>query len=129
MLGDHIDIVSDFVLRRALAHGVAQVRDYRHRYVSTGATDQGEAMGALVAEFGDLDFFCINDTTDDAHPDDPRLKNAQDCLRPILSKPSGFETSPRPSRVAVGATLNTTKELHQGTTTDSNRRSHRRQRR
>jgi len=125
---DKPTIVSDFVLRWALAHGVAQVRDYRHRYVSTGADDQGAVLEALASEFGALDFFCINDTTDDAHPDDLRLKNAQDCLQSILSKPSGFENTHRPSALSIGATLNTTKELHHGTTTDSNRHPHRRQR-
>ena len=83
--------MSDFVLSRALAHGVAQVRDYRHRYVSTGATDQGEALGALVAEFGDLDFFCINDTTDDAHANDPRLANARTTLQMMFPLPSPME--------------------------------------
>jgi hypothetical protein len=125
---DKPTIVSDFVLRWALAHGVAQVRDYRHRYVSTGADDQGAALDALASEFGALDFFCINDTTDDAHPDDPRLKNAQDCLQSMLSKPSGFETIHRLPALAIGAAMNTTKEIHHGTTTDSNRHPHRRQR-
>ena len=125
---DKPTIVSDFVLRWALAHGVAQVRDYRHRYVSTGADDQGAALDALASEFGALDFFCINDTTDDAHPDDPRLKNAQDCLQSMLSKPSGFETTHRLPALAIGAAMNTTKEIHHGTTTDSNRHPHRRQR-
>jgi hypothetical protein len=125
---DKPTIVSDFVLRWALAHGVAQVRDYRHRYVSTGADDQGATLDALASEFGALDFFCINDTTDDAHPDDPRLKNAQDCLQSMLSKPSGFEITRQLPALSIGATMNTTKEIHHGTTTDSNRHPHRRQR-
>ncbi len=125
---DKPTIVSDFVLRWALAHGVAQVRDYRHRYVSTGADDQGAALDALAQEFGALDFFCINDTTDDAHPDDPRLKKAQDCLQSMLSKPSGFESTHRLPALSIGATMNNIKEIHHGTTTDSNRHPHRRQR-
>ena len=125
---DKPTIVSDFVLRWALAHGVAKTRDYRHRYVSTGVNDQGAALDALASEFGALDFFCINDTTDDAHPDDPRLKDAQDCLQSILSKSSGFEMTHRLPALSIGATINTTKELQHGTTTDSNRHPHRRQR-
>ena len=125
---DKPTIVSDFVLRWALAHGVARTRDYRHMYVSTGASDQHTALGDLASEFGALDFFCINDTTDDAHPDDPRLKNAQDCLQSVLSKPSGFENTHRLPALSIGATMNTTKELHHGTTTDSNRHTYRRQR-
>ena len=125
---DKPTIVSDFVLRWALAHGVANTRDYRHRYVSSGVNDQGAALDALASEFGALDFFCINDTTDDAHPDDPRLRNAQDCLQSMLSKPSGFEITHRLPALSIGATINTTKELQHGTTTDSNRHPHRRQR-
>jgi hypothetical protein len=83
--------VSDFVLRWALAHGVASIQPYRHRYVSTGETDQSEQLQALEAEFGALDFFCINDTTDDAHTHDPRLQNVLTVLQTILPKPSAFE--------------------------------------
>ena len=89
---DKPTIVSDFVLRWALAHGVASVRPYRHRYVSTGEADQNAQLQALVAEFGALDFFCINDTTDDAHTSDPRLQNVLTVLQGMLPAPSGFES-------------------------------------
>lgn len=88
---DKPTIVSDFVLRWALAHGVATVRPYLHRYVSTGEPDQNEQLQALVAEFGSLAFFCINDTTDDAHAHDPRLQNVLSVLQSILPEPSSFE--------------------------------------
>jgi hypothetical protein len=88
---DKPTIVSDFVLRWALAHGVASIRPYRHRYVSTGETDQNEQLQGLVAEFGALAFFCINDTTDDAQTSDPRLQNVLNVLQSILPKPSCFE--------------------------------------
>ena len=91
---DKPTIVSDFVLRWALAHGVASIRPYRHRYVSTGAHNQQEQLQALQAEFGQLEFFCINDTTDDAHPNDPRLQNVLSVLQSILPRPSGFESVP-----------------------------------
>ncbi len=84
-------IVSDFVLRWALAHGVARLRSYRHRHVSTGELDPSVQLQALVAEFGALDFFCINDTTDDAHNHDPRLQNVLNVLQAILPTPSVFE--------------------------------------
>jgi hypothetical protein len=90
-LWDKPTIVSDFVLRWALAHGMARVRNYRYSYVSTGAHDQGAELQRLMSNFGALDFFCINDTTDDAHPDDPRLKNVQRALKRILPHASGFE--------------------------------------
>lgn len=90
---DKPTIVSDFVLRWALAHGVASIRAYRHRHVSTGEADQNVQLQALVAEFGELDFFCINDTTDDAQTGDPRLQNALTVLQAMLPAPSGFENT------------------------------------
>ena len=88
---DKPTIVSDFVLRWALAHDMAHVRDYRHSYVSTGAYDQAGELEQLVSDFGALDFFCINDTTDDAHAEDPRLKKVQAMLQSMLPLPSQFE--------------------------------------
>lgn len=91
---DKPTIVSDFVLRWALAHGVATIRPYRNRYVSTGETNQNAQLPALIAEFGSLEFFCINDTTDDAQDHDPRLKNVLSVLQSILPSPSSFEKTP-----------------------------------
>ena len=88
---DKPTIVSDFVLRWALAHGVASIRPYRHRYVSTGEDNQNAQLQALVSEFGSLSFFCINDTTDDAQTSDPRLTNVLAALQSILPVPSCFE--------------------------------------
>ena len=86
-------IVSDFVLRWALAHGIAQVRDYRHAYVSTGDGDAGEQLSRLARNFGELDFFCVNDTADNAHADDPRLAHVQRALQAMLPEASKFEIS------------------------------------
>ena len=88
---DKPTLVSDFVLRWALAHGLARVKNYRHRYVSTGDRDQAVELKRLADQFGQLDFFCINDTTDDAHAEDPRLENVKASLRSMLFKPSEFE--------------------------------------
>ena len=91
---DKPTIVSDFVLRWALQNGVAKLRDYSHLYISTG--DEGDVAGPstlmrLSAEIGTLHFFCINDTTDDAHIDDPRLARALAVLQEILPQRSRFE--------------------------------------
>lgn len=93
---DKPTIVSDFVLRWALAHGVARVRDYSHQYVSTGELSTvdfktGTQLTGLMAAFGALDFFCINDTTDDAHAHDHRLTRVRKALGHMLSRPSSFE--------------------------------------
>lgn len=93
---DKPTIISDFVLRWALAHGVASLQPYRHRYVSTGEADQHEQLQALLAEFGALDFFCINDTTDDAQTSDPRLQNVLTVLQSVLPNPSSFEHAMAP---------------------------------
>jgi hypothetical protein len=95
---DKPTIVSDFVLRWALAHGLARVKNYRHRHVSTGDSGQATELKLLADQFGALDFFCINDTTDDAHAEDPRLENVRASLRRMLFKPSEFE---RPAQVEM----------------------------
>jgi hypothetical protein len=97
---DKPTIVSDFVLRWALAHGMALVRDYRHSYVSTGAHDQAGELEQLASEFGGLDFFCINDTTDDAHAEDPRLQKVQAMLQSMLPMSSQFERAVQRTRQA-----------------------------
>lgn len=84
-------IVSDFVLRWALAHGMARIRDYSHLYVTTGDPDQAAQLQALRAAHGSLDFFCINDTTDDADLSDPRLANARTTLQAMFGSPSRME--------------------------------------
>ncbi len=84
-------IVSDFVLRWALAHGVAKIRDYSHLYVSSGDAAKARQLEALVASSGKLDFFCVNDTTDDAHPQDPRLARVRQALQQMFVQPSCFE--------------------------------------
>jgi hypothetical protein len=112
---DKPTIVSDFVLRWALAHGLAQMRTYRHRHVSTGDTDQQTQLQALTAEFGALDFFCINDTTDDAHPDDPRLRQVQSVLEALLPQASLFERPVGESGdVGVSQPEGAAAEIHQG---------------
>jgi Stealth protein CR2, conserved region 2/Stealth protein CR1, conserved region 1/Stealth protein CR4, conserved region 4 len=88
---DKPTIVSDFVLRWSLAHGVAQIKDHSHLYVATGDARVSSALAQLTAQFGQLDFFCINDTTDDAMPDDPRLTQVRHTLEQLLPTPSAHE--------------------------------------
>ncbi len=88
---DRPAIVSDFVLRWALAHGQARLRDYAHRYVRTSDADTTDDLAQLVARNGQLAFFCINDTTDDALPHDPRLARVRAALQQMFPTPSRFE--------------------------------------
>jgi Stealth protein CR2, conserved region 2/Stealth protein CR1, conserved region 1/Stealth protein CR4, conserved region 4 len=84
-------IVSDFVLRWSLAHGKAQIRDYPHRYISTGDAELAAELTELATSMGGLDFFCLNDTLDDAPLSDPRLQRVANALAKLLPIPSQFE--------------------------------------
>jgi hypothetical protein len=88
---DNPTLVSDFVLRWALAHGIAKIRDYEHLYLATGDADPSDPLAELVAADGKLDFFCINDTTDDAHGHDPRLTQVQAALERMFPRAAPFE--------------------------------------
>ncbi len=88
---DKPTIVSDFVLRWALTTGQARVKDYAHLYVATGDTQQSKVLEQLVDAAGRLAFFCVNDTTDDAYPHDPRLVEVRDALQRMFPQPSSFE--------------------------------------
>ena len=88
---DNPTLVADFVLRWALAHGIAKNRDYPHLYLATGDADLSASLGALEAKTGQLDFFCVNDTTDDAHGHDPRLTEAKATLQRLFPHASLFE--------------------------------------
>jgi hypothetical protein len=91
---DKPTIVSDFVLRWALAHGVAKVKEYSHLHVSTGDADATRQLTQLAANRGAIDFFCVNDTTDDAQLPDPRLTRVREALQGMFAAPSQFEISP-----------------------------------
>lgn len=91
---DNPTLVADFVLRWALAHGVAKIRDYAHLYLATGDADPSISLAALEVSTGQLDFFCVNDTTDDAHGHDPRLTQAKAALQRLFPQPSPFEQQP-----------------------------------
>ena len=88
---DKPTVVSDFVLRWKLEQGLAQMRDYSHMHFSTGAPDSGAQLQILSAYIGRLDFFCINDTTDDAQAHDPRLVAVRQTLERMFPVVSSFE--------------------------------------
>ncbi len=89
---DKPTIVSDFVMRWALENGQATVRDYSHIYLSTGEITTAADLENFVAANGQLDFFCINDTTDDANDLDPRLAMVQAALQKMFPTASRYET-------------------------------------
>ncbi len=100
-------IVSDFVMRWALAQGLARPREYAHVYVSTGEADQAAQLDNLVDSIGAVAFFCINDTTDDALPHDPRLMEVRQVLQHMFSYASSFERKEsRPEKFEAYRALN-----------------------
>ena len=91
---DNPTIVSDFVMRWALASGSARIRDYAHVHVSTGDAGKEHQLQQLVGHVGALAFFCINDTTDDAQAHDPRLTRVRAVLQQMFPVASRFEGPP-----------------------------------
>ena len=94
---DQPSLICDFALRWGMSQGSTQVREYAQLHVSTGAADAAEQLGKLIAAWGQLDFFCVNDTTDDAASSDPRLLEAREALMCMFSSPSSFEYAPETS--------------------------------
>lgn len=92
---DQPSLICDFALRWGMSQQVTRVRDYSHLHVSTGAEDASAQLAKLTASWGQMDFFCVNDTTDDAQPNDPRLQEALEALHHMFPRPSSFE---RPTR-------------------------------
>ena len=92
---DKPTIVSDLVLRWALATGQAQLHEHRHLHISTGDAQLTQALAQLAQRIGELDFFCLNDTLDNASDQDPRLAQVRAALAALLPKPSVFEHNPQ----------------------------------
>jgi Stealth protein CR2, conserved region 2/Stealth protein CR1, conserved region 1 len=90
---DKPTIVSDFVIRWALAHGAARIRDYTQLHISTGDTDLPYELELLSSLMGSVGFFCINDTTDDAPNHDLRLALVRSALQNLLPQASLHEST------------------------------------
>lgn len=104
---DKPTIVSDFVMRWALANAQARVCEHSHLYVSAGSLDANAlnaVLAQLVSAIGRLDFFCINDTTDNALAHDPRLRQIKQALETAFPQASQFERC-QPVRLAPAGAL------------------------
>jgi Stealth protein CR2, conserved region 2/Stealth protein CR1, conserved region 1 len=88
---DKPTLVSDFVLRWALAHRIAKIKHYPHAYIATG-NPQAASQLASLQNGTPLSFFCINDTTDDAAGHDPRLFQVRQSLGSLFPVRSVFES-------------------------------------
>jgi len=88
---DKPTIISDFVLRYALAHNLAFIKDYSYNHIETASPNAKKQIDQLFDQFGSLDFFCLNDTTDNASSDNQSLVDAKNAMQKILPAPSIFE--------------------------------------
>jgi hypothetical protein len=84
-------IVSDFVMRWSLAHAKARMRSYSHAHVASGALQQASGMERVIQQLGDLHFFCVNDTADNAPTHDLRLVDIRQDLQSLFAKASRYE--------------------------------------
>jgi hypothetical protein len=94
-------IISDFVLRWSLAHGLAKTIDHTHVYIATDKSLESSSLKHLKKLFGSLDFFCINDTTDDAQDGDPRLVQVRKMLHTLLPHVSQNESLHSPVETSL----------------------------
>lgn len=84
-------IVPDLVPRWMLHRGLAHLREIEYHYICSGDIDAEQQFKNLSSRFGELTFFCINDTSDNAASDDPQLLRIRETLQRLLPLPSRFE--------------------------------------
>jgi hypothetical protein len=84
-------LVPDLVPRWLLHTGRAQLQENSGMYVCTGDDDATQQFKDLHARFGQLPFFCINDTSDNADPGAAELLDIAVNLAALLPTPSRFE--------------------------------------
>jgi len=84
-------LIPDLVPRWMVQHGRAVVREAPSMYLPSGAADADARFSELTERFGQLAFFCINDTCDDAEADSPELMRIGRALEQLLPTPSCFE--------------------------------------
>ena len=101
---DKPTIVSDFVMRWALANSQARVCEHSHLYVAAGSGDAdalARVLIGLVQAVGSIDFFCINDTTDNSLAHEPQLLQIRQALNTVFPQASVFER-PQSQMSALG---------------------------
>lgn len=86
-------IVPDLVPRWMVHVGYADQSTLDPLYINTGDEHAEAQLTTLLCEFGQLPFFCINDTCDEALDDDIRLTRIAKTLQQLLPEPSSFEVA------------------------------------
>ncbi|MDN2712052.1 Stealth CR1 domain-containing protein [Janthinobacterium sp. SUN118] len=84
-------LLPDLVPRWMVHMGYAHARIFDPLHIASGDADAPLQLEQLLARFGSLPFFCINDTCDEVEDDDPRLLRVAATLQRLLPLPSSFE--------------------------------------
>jgi hypothetical protein len=84
-------LVSGLLACWMLHLGYARAEMAEPFYICSGDENAAAMFAALGERFGEIPFFCINDTCDDADDDDPRLLKVARSLEELLPEPSSFE--------------------------------------
>ncbi|HAT30822.1 MAG TPA: exopolysaccharide phosphotransferase [Janthinobacterium sp.] len=94
-------VVPDLLPRWMVQVGYARQVTLDPLHIASGDADAPQRLERLLADFGRLAFFCINDTCDEAADDDPRLLRIALTLEKLLPLPSSFEARPEERRDAA----------------------------
>jgi hypothetical protein len=84
-------IVPDLVPRWMVQMGYAEQRTLDPLHICACDVQAEQQLVYLAEHFGDLPFFCINDTCDEAADGDLRLLRISHALQDLLPQPSSFE--------------------------------------
>ena len=86
-------LIPDLVPRWMVETGRALLHQADSIYLCSGDDDADDQFKQLIASFGSLLFFCINDTSDEVAADMPELQRIRITLEELLPLPSRFEVA------------------------------------
>ena len=84
-------IMPDFVPRWLEYNQYAEIIQLEPLYIESGSKDLKKKLSKLELELGRVPFFCINDTSDNAHPNNIQLQLIKNKLNQLIPNKSIFE--------------------------------------
>jgi hypothetical protein len=84
-------VLVDSVPRWLEYNGYAKITQTDSLYIESGSYEIKAQLDTLDQKFGKIPFFCINDTCDDAGPEDKRLRLVREIFQRLLPNKSSFE--------------------------------------
>jgi len=84
-------IMVDFVPRWLVYNDCAEIINSEPLYIESSSEDLEKKLQRLKLDFGKVQFFCINDTSDNAEPTDIKFQLIKDTLQQLVPKKSKFE--------------------------------------